>query len=138
MKKNIIILKTCLLLLAIMCMNMKCHPHDCDVTAATNYSASVNVYDEVLGIYTQTFNTYSDVQCGTAKSSTDLKITNLTPYTASYSYTISYTLNEVSWSKQGSVTIGPQATVDVGTINNSAAEIDLGQLIVTYYNVSYR
>jgi len=117
--------------------------NSCVIPAPVKYYASVNVYDTVLGVYTQTFDftqtetLYTNPNCGTSNSSTDLKITNIMPYTATYVYTISYNLNFVSWTKQGSITIGPKSTVDVGNINDSLTRIDLGQLVVVYGDVSY-
>jgi hypothetical protein len=142
--KNRFILFITLIVIAFSSMNMNCHTEDCDIPVTTNYSASVNVYDDVIGIYTQTFmftqtqKTYSSTDCGPASSSTDLKIKNLTPYIATYSYTITYNLNLVTWVKQGSVVIAPLSTVDIGDINESLTRIDLGQIQVVYYGVSYR
>jgi hypothetical protein len=145
MKKKLIIFKVLCVIVALMSMNMKCPtPHECSMPDISTYYSSVNVFDQIIGIYTQTFNftqtqkSYTDAECGSLTSSTDLKITNTTAFTASYDYTITFHLNLVSWEKQGTVTIPPQGTIDVGEVNESAARIDLGQIVVTYYNVSYK
>ena len=138
--------KSMLLIMSIFTLSlnmMACH-HECGTPAVSTYYASVTIFDEVIGINTQIFNftqtqkSYAQGDCSPLTSSTNLEITNLTPYTASYEYTITYNLNLVSWQKQGSVIIAPQATINVGEINESGARIDLGQIIVTYSNVSYR
>jgi len=144
MKNKLTIVKILFVVMAFLSVNMKCPKDSCDVPATSNYYASVNIYDQVLGIYTQTFSftqtqeNYSGADCPSSTSSTTLNITNLTPFTATYNYTVTYNLNLVSWSKQGSVVIPSKSTVDVGEVNESLARIDLGQIIVTYNNVSYK
>lgn len=140
--KKLVLLKLSMIVLAVLSMNMSCH--ECGAPAVTTYYASANVFDQVTGTYTQTFNftqtqkNYSKGDCNPFSSSTTLKITNITPFTASFVYTIIYNLNLVSWQKQGSITIGPQGTVDVGEISQSGARIDLGEIVVIYSNVSYK
>ena len=67
-----------------------------------------------------------------------LSIQNTTNKKVTYSFILEYALNFYYWQYQNTVTIQPNATVDLGLINNNCGSLPLGTVVVRLSVITYQ
>ena len=150
MKKNILTAAILISLLAACVKNTDSNSSKCKETKEEEFK-NVNVFDFTPGsIYYSTAISVFKIkkesisrsgECN-SQSTLDCKnflsIQNTTSKKVTYSFILEYALNYYYWQYQNTVTIQPNATVDVGFMNDNCGSLTLGGVVVRLSSISYQ